>query len=267
MQAGRMQADAIPAPSAPPLIGCLVISLRPAGGHAAVRRAATAQGARLLALSPWRLQPLEDAGTRKSLAAALAAPRVIFTSPAAVSAAHRLQRLEQDPETQWFAVGAGTADVLHRAGVKHVHAPARMDSEGLLDLPSLQRMAGTDVGLITAPGGRERIGPMLQARGGRILRADVYSRVAIAPSPRAVATLRALDAPAWLLLSSGGALDAILAALPADASARLRSAQVVAASARLQAIAHACGFGRCIVASSARPPDLLAAAAAAHPLA
>ncbi|MFC7301222.1 uroporphyrinogen-III synthase [Cognatiluteimonas weifangensis] len=250
-----------------PLAGCYVISLRPVGAHAALRRAAAARGARLLALSPWRLQAHDDTATRAALAQALAAPRVLFTSPAAVRAAARLQALAEVRGRQWFAVGAGTAAALRRAGAAPVLAPTRMDSEGLLALPGLQALAGTAVGLVTAPGGRGELAPALQRRGAQVWRADVYERVAIAPAPRAQAALRALTAPAWLALSSGAALDSVLTTLPADAVAGLRRAAVVAASARLAQLARDHGFDRIVVAASARPRDLLAAAAAAHPLA
>jgi uroporphyrinogen-III synthase len=255
---------------APPLAGCYVISLRPVGAHASLRRAAAAQGARLLALSPWRLVPRDDAATRASLDDALAAPRVLFTSPAAVRMALRLQPLVAVASRQVFAVGAGTAAALRRAGVATVAAPARMDSEGRLALPGLQLLAGTSVGLVTAPGGRGEIVQVLQQRGARVLRANVYERVAIAPSSRALAALRALDAPAWLALSSGAALETLLAALPGDAVAVLRRARVVAASARLAQLARGHGFtGDAVIADSARPRDLVAAAVAgvSHPLA
>jgi uroporphyrinogen-III synthase len=251
----------------PPLAGCYVISLRPVGAHASLRRAAAAQGARLLALSPWRLQARDDDATRDALDVALAAPRVLFTSPAAVRMALQLHPLADVPSRQVFAVGAGTAAALRRAGVASVSAPTRMDSEGLLALPGLQSLAGTRVGLVTAPGGRGEIVPALQQRGARVLRADVYARVAIAPSPRALAALRGLDAPAWLALSSGAALKTLLAALPDDAIAVLRRARVVAASTRLAQLARGHGFADSVVADSARPHDLVAAAAAAHPLA
>lgn len=248
-----------------PLSVCHVISLRPVGAHAPLRRAAAAQGARLLALSPWRLQARDDDATRAALGEALAASRVLFTSPAAVRAAVRLQPLADT--RQVFAVGAGTAAALRRAGVASVSTPARMDSEGLLALPGLQALAGTGVGLVTAPGGRGEIVPALQQRGARVLRADVYERLAIAPSPRALATLRALTGPAWLALSSGAALEMLLAALPADALAALRRAAVAAASARLAQLARDQGFNRIVTAGSALPRDLIAAIVAAHPLA
>jgi uroporphyrinogen-III synthase len=119
------------------------------------------------------------------------------------------------------------------------------------------------VGIVTAPDGRGVLVPALRRRGAQVLQADVYERIAVAPSQRAVAALAALEGPAWLALGSGAALDAVLAALPPAAATRLRGIAVVAGSERLARHASARGFGRVVVAASALPADLLAAAAAA----
>src|SRR5690606_20701935 len=236
-----------------------VISLRPVGGHAPMRRAAAAHGARVLALSPWRIEMRDDAATRAALAAALEADVVLFTSPAAARAAAALQRLRPRPGQAWLAVGAGTAAALRRAGVGQVVAPTRMDSEGLLSLPALAQVRGRSVGMVTAPGGRGLIGPTLAARGARLLRAEVYARVPVALSPQALARFRVLPGPLCLALSSGEALQRILEALPDDLLPRLRGARVLAASERLAQLARAAGFGKVCVAADARPASLLAA--------
>jgi len=237
-----------------------VISLRPRGGHAALRRAAARRGAGLIALSPWRVRDREDDATRSALSAALAAPLVLVTSPTAVRAAARLQRLRALPGQAWFAVGAGSAAALRRAGIGEVQAPTRMDSEGLLDLPGLQHIEDRAIGLLTAPGGRGVLVPALEARGARVLRANVYERVPVPPLPRAVAALRGLTAPVVLALSSGEALQRAIQELPADVATGLRAATVVAASERLAAVARTLGFaGEILVARGPRPADLLAA--------
>ena len=245
------------------LQGCHVVSLRPVGDHEALRRAAAREGARLLALSPWRIKPRDDATTRASLRRALQAPRIVFTSPSAVRAALALQPLRIRRGQLWCAVGDGTALALRRAGIARVESPRRMDSEGLLDLPVLAHVRGTGVGLVTAPGGRDRIAAGLLRRGARILRADVYARIPIAPSAAAQARLRALRRRPWLALSSGQALHQILAQLPATARERLLRARVAAASDRLAALAREAGFEDIRVAASARPRDLIAAMAGA----
>lgn len=245
------------------LAGCYVISLRPVGGHAALRRAAAAHGAHVLALSPWRLVPCDDARTRRDLQSALDCPRVIVSSPAAVAAARALVALHAQPGQAWFAIGAATARALRDAGIGGVASPMRMDSEGLLGLPGLRDVAGSRIGLVAAPGGRNHLGPALAQRGATILRADVYARQAVAPSARAIAVLCALDGPIWLPVSSGEALQRTLAALPERALQSLRRAHVVAASERLATLARASGFTDVIIAASALPRDLVAAMASA----
>ncbi|HET7126837.1 MAG TPA: uroporphyrinogen-III synthase [Lysobacter sp.] len=247
-----------------PLEGCYVISLRPVGAHASLRRAAAAQGARLLALSPWRIETQDDAGTRRALRAALAAGIVVATSPAAVRSASALHALRARRGQVWCAVGAGTAAALHRAGIDVVVSPTRMDSEGLLALDALRNVRGCEVGLLAAPGGRDLIAPALRKRGARVLRADVYRRVETTPSPVALARLRALRTKPWIALSSGEALRCTLSRLPADLSGKLRGANVAAASERLAQVARDAGFrARTVVAASAQPRDLIAAMAAA----
>lgn len=240
-----------------------LVSLRPRGQHAPMRSAAARHGGGVVAISPWTLRPRDDEHAGASLASALESPRVVFTSPAAVRAAAALRPLRPTGRQQWFAVGAGTAAALAEAGAGEVAAPTRMDSEGLLALPGLQDIARTRVGLVTAPGGRGTLVPALEARGATVVRADVYHRQPLSPSPRAMAALRGLDQPAVLAVSSGEGLQQVLLNLPPDLATRLRELPVVAASDRLVELAGRLGFDRASRARSARPADLADAAAAA----
>jgi uroporphyrinogen-III synthase len=244
-----------------------VISLRPRGEHAALRREAAKHGGGLIALSPWRLQLRDDDVAHAALNEALAASRVVFTSPAAVRAAQALQPLQVQPTQIVCAVGAGTAAALRRAGIGDVQSPARMDSEGLLALPVLQEVHGRDVGLVTAPGGRGEIAPALVARGARVLRADVYAREPVPLSARALQQLRETDTPLVLALSSGEALHRVLAALPSDLVDRMKQAHVVVASERLRNLARELGFTDIEIAAGPRPADLIDAAARRLPVA
>jgi len=254
--------------------GWYVISLRPQGQHGALRRAAACHGARLVALSPWRIEPVDDAAAREALAAAAGASRVLFTSPAAVRAAARLQPLRRVRGQHWIAVGRGTAAALRKAGVDDVECPARMDSEGVLALPSLALPSlavpslavpylgvpeGVDVGLVTAPAGRGLLASTLEGRGARVLRADVYRRVPVALPARTLARLRSLDAPACLALTSEAALARVLTEVLADLAALLRSVPAVAASERLRQRALELGMQRVERAQGPLPAQLLAA--------
>ncbi len=239
----------------------LVVSLRPANDHAAMRRAAAAHGWRVLALSPWRIAVQDDDTARAALRGALDAEIVIATSPAAVRAAATLSALRGRRGHRYYMVGSATAAALRRAGIAEVLSPERMDSEGLLALPALQSLAGRTVGVLTAPGGRDLIAPTLRARGARVVRADVYAREPVALSPASLARLRTFDGPLLLPVSSGEALQRVFEQAPPDIAARLRGAQVLASSARLAALAQTLGCADVQIATGPRPAQLLAAAA------
>ena len=244
--------------AAPTLAGWYVISLRPSGTHDPVRRAAVARGARLLPLSTLRLVALPAA---PALQAALACPRVVFTSPAAVRFAAMLQPLRLAPGRQAFAVGAGTAAALRRAGIADAIAPTtRGDSEALLALPGL-RAAGA-IGLVTAPGGRGLIAETLAHRGATVHRADVYRREPIRPRTDRLASLATLPAHSALLVSSAEAFDAFWKETADAQRTLLRGRPVVASSPRLAAMLADHGFAAIVAADSATPARLLAALAA-----
>ncbi|MBS3959152.1 MAG: uroporphyrinogen-III synthase [Xanthomonadaceae bacterium] len=228
-------------------------SLRPAGEHAALRRAAQAAGWRLRVLPLLRTRGCE-AGP--ALAAALACDWRIATSPLAV---RRVARLGPWPSTGVdFAVGAGTAAALAAAGARRVLQPARMDSEGLLDLPELAAIGDGPLGLLTAPGGRGLIAATLAARGVRLHLAMVYERRPLHGGARRLAAFAA-DPGAPLLLSSGEALDRLLERLGPAASVHLGARLLVVPSERLAERLRALGLREPRVAADPRPAALLTA--------
>ncbi len=244
--------------------GFHLISLRPVGGHDALRRAATGQGGRVMALSPWRIVERDDAQTLHQLRDALACTHIVLTSPAAVRAASRLQPLQARRGQRFLGVGEGTRRALQRAGITDVQAPTRMDSEGLLALPEVVALQpGNVVGFITAPGGRGEIAHQLQARGVVMVRVDVYERQPVVIAEAAWRGLRMLlddaTSPVYLALSSGDAFTELLAQLPPALSTSLHDVTLIAASERLAALAREHGFHRIRLAASARPNDLVSA--------
>lgn len=162
----------------------------------------------------------------------------------------------------WFALGSGSAAALHRVGISEVHTPSQgSDSEALLALPLLQSLRGERVGLITAPGGRGLIERSLLARGARVLKAEVYRREALPPTPIRLQQLLELGPDTALLMTSAEAFAPLWQALPPAARKRLQARPCVVASARLQAQARELGF-RCLLrARDASPSSLLAALA------
>ncbi len=237
-----------------------LVSLRPQGRHGSLRAAARRHRGGVLAVSGCRIEALDDPGSRAALDSALACGLAVFTSPAAVDAADALRSLAGVTGLHALAVGAGTADALRRHGVARVTRPSRMDSEGLLGLPVLVDIPGHRLGLVTAPGGRGVLQPALEARGGQVLRANVYARRPVPPSPRAVRALRQLDGPAVVAVSSADALAHVLEGLPTDVAARLRALPAVASSARLAERARQSGFAEVQAADGPRPAQLVGAA-------
>jgi uroporphyrinogen-III synthase len=99
------------------------------------------------------------------------------------------------------AIGAGSARELKRHGVARVIVPQeRSDSEALLELPELGRVAGKRVVIFRGEGGRPLLGDTLALRGARVTYAECYRRV----RPQAdIAPLR----EAW----ARGEIDAVVA--------------------------------------------------------
>ena len=240
-----------------------LISMRPQGQHDTLRSAAARLGARTVALSPWRLQMRTDEASRSQMAAARDCDRVVFTSPAAAEAAARLLPLGELRAGSVVAVGEGTARALRRHGVAKVHAPSRMDSEGLLALPAMQQLRGLRVALVTAPGGRGVIAAQISARGATLQRIDVYERLSLPVSKATIARLLALPPPYVLALSSGEALQTVLPHLPPALLEQWQQAPVVAASERLAELAAELGFSQLHLAAGPLPGQLASAAHAA----
>ncbi|WP_286070551.1 uroporphyrinogen-III synthase [Stenotrophomonas sp. 57] len=251
----------IPTGAAGSKAGWTFISLRPQGQNAALRRAVAGLGGHVVALPPWRLQRLQGMPVVRQLQRALNCDRVVFTSPAAVAAAAALMPLAAAQRSPWLTVGEGTARALRAQGVAEVHAPQRMDSEGLLALPVVADVQGLRIGLVTAPGGRGLIATQLQAAGATLERADVYQRRLLGLQPRVLARLARSAYPWVLAVSSGEALQHFWQQLPPALQHRLQAhASVVVASDRLGE--QACGLGLHHVARSAGPTteQLVAAA-------
>lgn len=241
------------------LRGRVVVITRPAGTATPLQRQVRALGGVPLLLPGLALHAADDqAAAREGLRAALTDQVLIFTSPAAVRHAARLAPLRTTATV--LAVGQGTARALRRYGVHEPLAPARQDSEGLLEHAGLQNLRGRRVALIGASGGRGVLREQLVARGAQLREVHVYRRVPPRLDRRHIAALLQLPGSARVLLSSAEALQNLCRLLPPLALARLQATTAVVSSERLAAAARAAGFHRVALASSALTVDLLAAA-------
>lgn len=243
------------------LHGRVVVITRPAGTAAALARRIRMRGGLPVQVPGLALVGLGDAVTRAALLEALGAPLRIFTSPAAVRYASSLCAL--DTVETAIGVGQGTRRALRRAGIARATAPLRQDSEGVLALPALRHVAGRRIALIGAADGRGLLRQALLERGALLEEVHVYRRVQPTIRPRHLDALRRLVAGDYVLWSSADAVAQLRARLPADAWQCLCAATAVVSSERVRAVVAAAGFGRCVVARSATPADLVAAAVVA----
>ena len=100
----------------------------------------------------------------------------VFVSPTAVSKI--MAHLDAWPRAlPAAAVGGGTRRELERRGVPNVIAPqAGADSEALLALDEMQRVAGKHIVIFRGEGGRELLGDTLRSRGADVVYAAGYRR-------------------------------------------------------------------------------------------
>lgn len=243
-----------------PLAGCTIVITRPAGTGATLARHVRACGGIPLLLPGLSLRAMPDSrAARGQWQEAQRGDVLIFTSPAAV----RYAAVLSAPATRAtvIAVGQGTARALRRLGIDDVQVPLlRQDSEGLLDLPSLQQPQGRRVALITAPDGRGLLQEQLVALGALLREVHVYRRVAPRLGAHHIDAVQHMSNTACVLLSSAEAMHHLLALLPPAARQRLCEARVVASSDRIAGQARESGFSRVYVAQSAAPADLVARA-------
>lgn len=173
---------------------------------------------------------------------------VVFVSPSAVAQGSRW--LGAGAKT--LAVGSGTRAELAKRGVPGAIAPlAGADSEALLALPELARVRGKRILIVRGQGGRALLGDTLAARGARVEYAECYRRVRprADPAPLLAAWERGeLDA---VTVSSGEALDNLLAMLGPGGARRLRETPLFVPHERVAAQAASMGVREVLVAGPA----------------
>ena len=105
--------------------------------------------------------------------------RAIFVSPNAVHQALPIitARRGLPPALRYAAVGRASVRELAKFGVTDVAVPARFDSESLLALPELTRVAGQRLVIFRGVGGRDVLGQTLAARGAHVEYAECYRRL------------------------------------------------------------------------------------------
>ena len=135
---------------------------------------------------------------------------VIFVSPSAARVASRVAR--RWPPRRAAAIGSGTRRELEHSGVATVLAPeGRADSEALLALSEMQRLAGQRVLIVRGDEGRALLGETLAQRGARVEYAACYRRARPRGDCRSLQDARRRGELHAVTVTSAQALDNFIA--------------------------------------------------------
>ncbi|SEQ52639.1 uroporphyrinogen-III synthase [Solimonas aquatica] len=211
------------------LQGRRVLVTRPAAQAENLCRLLQARGAEVRRLPLQSIEAVrQPAAAARQLREAHGARAWIFTS---VNAVEFAAQLDAGPWPQSIAIGAATAVALEARGQLPLLPEDAFSSEGVLALPLLQAVAGQRLLIVTGEKSRQLMAETLRARGAQVELAAVYRRVALPHTPERVrAALQDCDA---VLLTSGEALQQLLALCDEAARALLCQARLVVPSQRV----------------------------------
>ena len=160
------------------------------------------------------------------------ADKIIFISQDAV---HALLKLTPtiNKAAQLYAVGQQTADAVYEAFGRRAAVPKQHDSEGLLELKTLQDVELSNIVLVKGEGGRTTIAKTLKQRGALLNQLVVYKRSAIESEPgKWMDHWQTIDVEG-IVITSNAAVDAIFNGLNEPQLAWLKERQFFVASERI----------------------------------
>ncbi len=170
----------------------------------------------------------------------------IFVSPTAVKRA--LAAMKWPPRAKAAALGRGTQRELERHGIKGIIAPdAGADSEALLAVPELQRVAGRRIVILRGEGGRSLLGDTLAARGALVEYAECYRRVRPQTDSGPLLTAFAKGAVHAVTVSSAEGLENLFEMLGAVGREHLKKTPLFVPHPRIAAEARRLGLGEASV--------------------
>ena len=232
-----------PAAAAGPLAGAGVIVTRPPRQSARFAQRLASLGARPIVWPAIVILPPADPG-----ALARAHEHLAEFDFAIFVSANAVEYGAPDP-ARWparvviYAPGAGTAEAVAAVGLPQARTPVdSFDSEGLLALPELAHVAGQRGVIFRGEDGRAVLGDTLRARGAVIEYVTCYRRAKPATGAGGLADLIVRGEAHALTLTSAEGMRNLVAALPAEANARLARLPSFAQHPRIVAEARAAGL-------------------------
>ena len=236
------------------LRGATVLVTRPAAQADTLCRLITQADGRALRFPTMEILPIDvdDALIQK----ALACNWLIFTSTNAVDFALKAfgGKMVDAMSVKLAAVGQTTAAALQKAGLQVTCVPkTEFSSEGLLAQPAMQQVSGQRIMIVRGVGGREKLEHTLRGRGAEMAYLEVYRRCR--PDIKCdelIQSLRNQQLNA-ITITSGEALQNLLAMLDPAAANLLRKQPLIVVSDRIRQLALELGFDQ--IAVSLQPTD------------
>lgn len=174
-------------PETLPLAGRGIVITRPREAAERLAHRIVAAGGRSFVFPALEIVPLPETPHLAGLIDRLESFELaVFISANAVEhgCAAVLKRRAWPARTRCAAVGAATRGALQARGFREVIAPSeQFDSDALLALPELQRVAGMRIVIFRGEGGRERLAEVLRERGATVEYAVSYRRLQPAADP------------------------------------------------------------------------------------
>ncbi|GGC69746.1 uroporphyrinogen-III synthase [Marinobacter halophilus] len=161
---------------------------------------------------------------------------------------------------QWYGVGAGTAAVFSKQGLRPRRPTQGWTSEALLALPSLQQLEHEKVLLARGEQGRELIRETLEQRGARISVLPLYRRFRPYYPPEQVQDNFDRFQPEVIIALSGETLNNLIE-IGANYHQTLYHALLVVPAERIAEQARSAGFSSLLVPDGLADVDLVTSVA------
>lgn len=245
------------------LCGQRIWVTRPANQAARLMQLLSAAGAAPLALPLLEIAPARDPAQVKTVLANLVRfDLAIFVSPTALDMTLASMDAPWPAALPIAVIGPGSLRLARQHGFGQIISPpTQFDSEGLLALPELQRMAGRRVLILRGDGGRDVLPAGLAARGAEVTLLNVYRRQPPALNANALASELG-DGCDGIIISSSEAAQHLFDLAGADLRTQLQSRLFFAPHPRIADTLRTLGVSN--ILATATGDDGILAAIQAH---
>ncbi|MBL4567041.1 MAG: uroporphyrinogen-III synthase [Porticoccus sp.] len=191
--------------------------------------------------------------------------KVLFVSrTAARLALDWLDRYWSVPEglpvgTRYYAVGKSTAAELKKWHIEAELPIQAYSSEGLLALPSLQKLPDERVLIFSGVGGRQLLSEELSCRGAAVSQCSLYRRQPTDVYAGNINSLLLSTELDLVIVHSGELLSNLMSLVPKEQQQVLWQLPLFVPSERVCELARDAGFNNVICAGSALPEDMVSA--------